>query len=73
MSMSGEGHKQSHRAAPLGRLWERVAGLFTPQEAVSQDRALTARLIKGVLLASLPIQLFTIIVRLAFGKGLIEA
>ena len=65
--MNSEGHKQSHRAVPLGRLWERITGLFPLREAVSQDRALTARLIKGVLLASVPIQLFTIIVRLAFG------
>jgi PAS domain S-box-containing protein len=71
--MNSEGRKQSHRAVPRGRLWERITGLFPLREAGAWDRALTARLIKGVLLASVPILLFTIIVRLALGNGLTEA
>ena len=68
--MKDEECKQSRCAVPLGRLWERFAGLFTPREAVAQDRALTARLIKGVLLVSLPILVAAIAVHWALGKAL---
>lgn len=68
--MSCEGHKQSLRAVLLCRITERITGLFTPREAVSQDRALTARLIKGVLLVCLPILLVAIPVHWVLGKGL---
>jgi PAS domain S-box-containing protein len=68
--MNSQGHKQSLHAVLLCRITERITGLFTPREAVSQDRALTARLIKGVLLVSLPILLVAIPVHWALGKGL---
>ena len=71
--MNHEQCKQSHCAGPLAHLRERIAGLFPLREAGARDRALTARLVKGVLLASVPILLLTIIVRLALGKGLTEA
>src|SRR5271157_3367596 len=71
--MNSEGHKKLHRAVPLCRITERMTALFTPREAVSKDRALTARLIKGVLRASLPILLVSIAVHWALGKGLTGA
>ncbi len=68
--MNSQGHKQSLRAVLLCRITERITGLFAPREAVSQYRALTARLIKGVLLVSLPILLVAILVHWVLGKGL---
>ena len=71
--MNHEQCKQSHCAGPLAHLRERITRLFPLREAGAWDRALTARLVKGVLLASVPILLLTIIVRLALGKGLTGA
>ena len=57
---------------PLGRLPELIGGLFAPQRPVADDRALTARLLNGTLLASFPILLSVVAVRLALGRGLTE-
>jgi PAS domain S-box-containing protein len=68
--MNSQGHTQSIRATPLCRIKERITGLFAPRDAVSEDGALTARLIRGVLLVSLPILLVAIAIHWALGKGL---
>jgi len=68
--MNSEGHKPSHRAVKLAHLRERIAGLFAPREAVSQDRAIATRLLRGVLFVSLPILLSAIAVHWVLGKGL---
>jgi two-component system cell cycle sensor histidine kinase/response regulator CckA len=63
---------QMRKVRPLGRVPERFLGLLAPRKPLPDDQALTARLLNGTILASFPILLSAVGVRLALGIGLTE-
>ena len=65
-------HKPAPRTEPLGRLRKRLDGLFAPRGPVPEDQLLFARLLNGLFLASIPVLLSIIVVRLALGIKLSE-
>ena len=61
-----------HPAATVRSLRTRIGGLFAPRRSIPDHQRLAAQLLNGLFLASVPIFLAAIVVRLALGIGLME-